>query len=68
VISVEDWAEIRRLHRAEEMSIRAIARHLSISKNTVKRALGSDRAPVYQRPVRYQKSRTSLTWVFARLS
>jgi transposase len=52
VISVEDWAEIRRLHRAEEMSIRAIARHLSISKNTVKRALGCDRAPVYQRPAK----------------
>jgi len=37
VISVEDWAEIRRLHRAEEVPIRAVARHLGISKNTVKR-------------------------------
>jgi transposase len=49
VIHVEDWAEIRRLHRAEEMPIRAIARHLGVSKNTVKRALASDRPPVYQR-------------------
>jgi transposase len=49
VISVEDWAEIRRLHRAEEMPIRAIARHLGISKNTVKRAIATDRAPVYER-------------------
>jgi DNA invertase Pin-like site-specific DNA recombinase len=38
VISVEDWAEIRRLHRAKQMPIRATARHLGISKNTVKRA------------------------------
>ncbi|AJC62061.1 hypothetical protein GZL_p00131 (plasmid) [Streptomyces sp. 769] len=43
MIHVEDWAEIRRLHRAEQMPIRAIARHLGISKNTVKRALAHDR-------------------------
>jgi transposase len=49
VIPVEDWAEIRRLHRAEHMPIRAIARHLGISKNTVKRALASDRPPKYER-------------------
>lgn len=52
MISVEDWAEIRRLHRAEHMPIRAIARHLGISKNTVKRALATDRPPVYQRPLK----------------
>ncbi|GAA1935440.1 IS21 family transposase [Streptantibioticus ferralitis] len=50
MIPVEDWAEIRRLRRAEQMPIRAIARHLGISKNTVKRALASDRPPKYQRP------------------
>ncbi len=52
VIHVEDWAEIRRLHRAEQMPIRAIARHLGISKNTVKWALAGDRPPVYQRPLK----------------
>ncbi|CAM5397765.1 IS21 family transposase (plasmid) [Streptomyces viridifaciens] len=52
MIPVEDWAEIRRLHRAEEMPIRAIARHMGISKNTVKRALATDRPPVYQRPLK----------------
>ncbi|MBV6703412.1 IS21 family transposase [Kitasatospora aureofaciens] len=52
MIHVEDWAEIRRLSRAEQMPIRAIARHLGISKNTVKRALASDRPPVYQRPLK----------------
>ncbi|WP_422640780.1 helix-turn-helix domain-containing protein [Streptomyces avermitilis] len=49
---MEDWAEIRRLHRAEQMPIRAIARHLGISKNTVKRALASDRPPQYRRPAK----------------
>lgn len=49
MIDVEDWAEIRRLHRAEQMPIRAIARHLGISRNTVRRALNSEAAPKYQR-------------------
>lgn len=49
MIDVEDWAEIRRLHRAEQMPIRAIARHLGISRNTVRRALASDAVPKYQR-------------------
>ncbi|MEY9987988.1 transposase [Streptomyces sp. V4I8] len=52
MILVEDWAEIRRLHRAEQMPIRAIARHLGISKNTVKRALAHDRPPKYERPAK----------------
>lgn len=34
------------------MPIRAVARHLGISKNTVKRALATDRPPVYQRPAK----------------
>ncbi|WP_345554646.1 IS21 family transposase [Streptomyces lannensis] len=49
MISVEDWAEIRRLHRAEEMPIRAIARKLGISRTTVRRAVASDRPPKYER-------------------
>jgi DNA invertase Pin-like site-specific DNA recombinase len=49
VIRVEDWAEIRRLNRGEGMAVKAIARQLGISKNTVKRALASDRPPRYQR-------------------
>jgi len=49
VLSVEDWAEIRRLRRAEQMPIKAIARVLGVSKNTVRRALAADRPPAYQR-------------------
>jgi transposase len=49
VLSVEDWAEIRRLHRAEGMAIRAIARRLGISKNTVKKALATHEPPRYVR-------------------
>jgi transposase len=49
VLNVEDWAEIRRLHRAEGMAIRAIARQMGVSKNTVKRALVCHEPPRYQR-------------------
>ena len=31
MLSVEDWAEIRRLHRAEQMPVKAIARMMGIS-------------------------------------
>jgi transposase len=52
VLAVEDWAEIRRLHRAEGMPIKVIARVMGVSKNTVKAALRSDGPPRYERPVR----------------
>ena len=49
MLSVEDWAEIRRLRRAEKMSISEIARVLGVSRNTVRGALGSGSPPKYQR-------------------
>jgi transposase len=49
MLSVEDWAEIRRLHRAEGLPMKAVARVLKISKNTVKNALASEEPPKYER-------------------
>jgi transposase len=49
VINVEDWAEIRRLHRAEGMGIKAIARRLGVARNTVRSALRADAPPRYER-------------------
>jgi hypothetical protein len=48
-LSVEDWAEIRRLHRAEGLAIKLIARTLGISRNTVRAAITSDGPPKYER-------------------
>ena len=48
-MAVEDWAEIRRLHRAEGLPIKTIARTLGISRNTVGTALASDGPPKYVR-------------------
>jgi transposase len=52
MLSVEDWAEIRRLHRAEGLPKKVIARVLGISVNTVKAALACDVPPKYERPPR----------------
>jgi transposase len=52
VLSVEDWAEMRRLHRAEGISIKQIAWVLGVSRNTVRTALRSDQPPRYERTSR----------------
>ena len=49
MLSVEDWAEIRRLYRAEGLPIKAIARKLGVARNTVRAAIASDSAPKYER-------------------
>jgi transposase len=49
VLTVEDWAEIRRLRHGEGMPIKVIARAMGCSKNTVKAALRRDGPPRYLR-------------------
>ena len=51
-MSVEDWAEIRRLYRSEGMPIKAIARVMGVGRNTVRRALESDGRRKYRRASR----------------
>jgi transposase len=46
---VEDWAEIRRLHKTEGLPIKLIAGTLGISRNTVRAAVASDGPPKYVR-------------------
>lgn len=49
MIDVEDWAEIRRLFRAEKMGIKAIARRMGVARNTVREAVRSEAPPRYER-------------------
>lgn len=49
MITVEDWAEIRRLHRAEKLPKTQIAEKLGVSRTTVYKALESNEPPRYQR-------------------
>jgi transposase len=49
VITVEDWAEIRRLYLSERMPIKAIAKRLHLARNTVRKAVRSVQPPRYVR-------------------
>jgi transposase len=55
VVSVERWAEIRRMHRVEELSIREIARRTGLHRKTIRRALASPEPPSYRRPPKPSK-------------
>jgi transposase len=52
VVSVEQWAELRREHFVAGKSIKELARSTGLSRNTIRRALRSDRPPSYQRAPR----------------
>jgi hypothetical protein len=45
---MEDWAEIRRLHRAEAIGSRSSDRLLGVSKETVKAAIASSGPASYE--------------------
>ena len=49
MLSVEDWAEIRRLSKSEGLSIKEIVRQLGLARNTVRTALRSDEPLAYRR-------------------
>lgn len=52
MITVEDWAEVRRLSRPEVLPIKEIARQPGLARKAVRAVLRSVRQPKYQRPPR----------------
>jgi transposase len=55
VLDVERWAELRCEHFVRRVPIKELARRYGIDRNTVRRALRSDRPPRYERPPRPSK-------------
>jgi transposase len=49
VVDVEEWAQLRREHFVGGKSIKELARATGLSRNTIRRALRSERPPSYQR-------------------
>ena len=47
---MESWAEIRSLHRSEDLPIKPIVRKLGVSQSAVRRALAADAPPKEVRP------------------
>jgi transposase len=55
MISVADWAEIRRLFYAEKISKRKIAKRLGVHRDTVTAAIAAPQPPKYEREPRGSK-------------
>jgi transposase len=55
LIRVEQWAEIRRMHFVERLSIKEIHRRTGRDRKTIRRALRSELPPHYRRPPRPSK-------------
>ena len=49
MVGVEQWAELRREHFVAGRSIKELVRSTGLSRNTIRRALRSDRPPSYRR-------------------
>jgi transposase len=67
VIGVEQWAEIRRMHRVEQLSIREIHRRTGLHRKTIRRALASDEPPRYRRAESASKLDQLKPWIEERL-
>jgi transposase len=55
MIDVHQWAEIRRLHFSEKLSIKRIVKLTGPARNTVRAAPRAEGPPVYRRPPRPSK-------------
>ena len=56
MVSVEQWAEIRRMQFVEGLSIREIARRTGLHRETIRRALRSAAPPSYRAAARGRRS------------
>jgi transposase len=68
VVGVEQWAEIRRLHRVERLSIREISKRTGVHRKTIRRALGAMTPPRYVRAATASKLDPFKEWICERLS
>jgi transposase len=67
VVGVEQWAEIRRMHRVERLSIREIGRRTGLHRKTIRRALNSGSPPRYSRAPAASKLDPFKDWICERL-
>lgn len=55
MVDVEQWAQIRRMHVVDGVSIKEIVRRTGLARNTVRAAVRSDQPPSYERRPRPSK-------------
>jgi hypothetical protein len=63
LVGVEQWAEIRRMHRVERLSIREISRRTGLHRKTVRRALAAQAPPKYVRASAGSKLDPFKAWI-----
>ena len=68
MVGVEQWAEIRRLHRVDGVSVREISRRTGLHRKTVRRALAAPVPPRYSRPVAGSKVDPFKDWICEQLA
>jgi hypothetical protein len=67
LLGVEQWAEIRCMHRVERLSIREISRRTGLHRKTVRRALAAQAPPKYSRPPAASKLDPFKGWICEQL-
>jgi len=67
VVGVEQWAEVRRMHRVEGLSGREISRRTGLSRDTVARLLVAGAPPRYQRKAAGSKLDPFKDWICEQL-
>jgi hypothetical protein len=68
VVGVEQWAEIRRLHRVEGVSVREISRRTGLHRKTIRRALAAVEPPRYSRRASGSKLDPFKEWICEQLA
>ena len=67
MVGVEQWAEIRRMHRVERLSIREISKRTGMHRKTVRRALAAESPPRYSRSPAVSKLDPFKEWICEQL-
>lgn len=67
MVDVEQWAEIRRLSRVEQLSVREISRRTGLHRKTVRRALTAEVPPTYSRSLTGSKLDPFKDWICEQL-
>ena len=67
MVGVEQWAEIRRMHRVERLSIREISKRTGLHRKTIRRALAAETPPRYARPPAVSKLDPFQEWICEQL-
>ena len=68
MVGVEQWAEIRRMHRVEGLSVREINRRTGLHRRTIQRALDSPEPPKYSRAATGSKLDPFKDWICEQLA